>query len=267
MRFSVIIAALALATFSCQKDAVIPTTTSETLSDYFSFNSKSYHNVSLSVWAQAGNHPDFHPSSKDKPILIRYYHPKGATKAALFISDSIDHPYTHEWYRQSRQSRSLESGGIFSTFSLSNVKDNRPRLIRIAYVFEDSLFLSPHISIRPDQFSTNTKNASNVSVTTTATGQAYFEWNGSFDAAGSNLVMLTNSAGTRFCAVETTDASFIFHNLRNVATDFTPELYDPKLLEGQSYILEIFMTDNSGWMRNYRSVEFKMDSTISQTFD
>jgi hypothetical protein len=251
---------------SCKKDSAIPSShPAKTLRDYYELNVSG--DVSNDVWTHAGNHPAFAQSVADDPVLIRFYKPENATDFTLFICDSINYPDSFELFRLSNQAYTTESAGLFGNFTLSYPKHNHARLVRICMHRNDSILISDPVTIRSDIFATNTKNASNLNITTTASGQPYFEWNGSFDGAGSNLVMLTNSAGTRFCAVETTDGSFIFHNLRNVATDFTPELYDPKLLEGQSYTLEIFMTDNSGWMRNYRSVEFKMDSTISQTFD
>jgi hypothetical protein len=251
---------------SCEKDGPIPSSyPAKTLQDYYDLNVSG--DVSIDVWIHAGNHPSFTNRVADDPVLIRFFRPEEASNITLFINDSIKFPDSLALYRQSNQEFETEAGGLFGTFRLSYPKSNHARLVRIGMKQNDSILISDPITIRPNEFSTNTKNASNVSVETTADGRASFEWNGSFDGAGNNLVMLTNSGGSRFCAVETTDGSFLFHNLRNVATDFTPDLYDPRLKEGQSYTLEIFMTDNAGWMRNYRSVDFKMDSTTIQSFD
>jgi hypothetical protein len=52
-----------------------------------------------------------------------------------------------------------------------------------------------------------------------------------------------------------------------VTRNFTPELRDPRLIEGQVYSITIYRNDNQGWMRNYRLLEFEADSRRIQEFD
>lgn len=91
-------------------------------------------------------------------------------------------------------------------------------------------------------------------------------WTSSDVARSNNLILISDRTGKVFCGAQTNNDEFLFYNLRNVVQNFTPNLFDPRLVLGESYRLRIYSTDNSGWMRNYRSVLFEADTLSVQTF-
>lgn len=252
---------------SCEKDPTVSTPTSPSqLAEYIGyFNSEKTTN---NVWLHAGNHPAFERETDQRQIHIRVSLPINASDIQLHICDSVQYQDSLELFRTSNQEVQIESGGLFGKFAIKYTNDNRPRLARVSFLAGDSLYISPSIVLRSDIQSTNTKFITDLEIETTSGGRAYINWSGAgIDEPWKNLVIIKDQTGIPFCAVETDNLSFLFHNLRNVTKNFTPTLSDARLQEGQAYSLAIYRNDNAGWMRNFIEVGFVADSTKTQIFN
>ena len=265
MRHLIIILGLFVFT-SCEKDPeIVNELEPSNLADYLSRIEEG--KVSYRLWAHAGNHPSFERITDQKAVHIRMFLPNGYERVKLFISDSASYPDSLELFYSMDKELTEQSDNLFGLFALKETA-SRSRLAMVSVETPDSVYLSSPILLRVNNSATNTKNASDVWIETTAGGRAYINWNGAgIDEPWKNLVEIRDQTGEVFCAVETNNLSFLFHDLRNVSRDFTPALRDPRLIEGQHYSLTIYRNDNQGWMRNYRKVEFEADSTLIQQFE
>jgi hypothetical protein len=251
---------------SCEKDEAIDTKTDPaTLAHYLS----EYHadKTSNKVWLHAGNHPSFERETDERPIHIRLFAPERATEFTCFLNDSIQFRDSLRLYRKISAEFQMEREGLFGLFAIKESRSELNRYARVSYVLGDSLYLSEPILIRAKAISTDTKNTADLRIEVTSGGRAFMNWTASDVAQANNLVMITDRTGLVFCAAQTKNDEFLFYNLRNVNRNFTPDLFDPRLVHGETYGLRIYSTDNSGWMRNFRSVVFRADSLNIQSFD
>ncbi|GAB5539995.1 MAG: hypothetical protein Salg2KO_20980 [Salibacteraceae bacterium] len=221
--------------------------------------SKTSHLVDT-IYAHAGNHPAFEKETDQYYLHLRYWSHPNASKLKVYRSDSILNPDQFEFYREIDITTEPVPSGIFNRVLMKEQPEAEDFLVRIAFEHEDTLFITQATRIRANEESKDTKNVRDIQVETTPKGRAYFSWVGAGTASGNNLIELQDPTGNTFCSVVTTDPNFLFHNLRNALIDFTPALFDPRLVHGEEYHVQIYMTDNSGWMRNFRSFSFTADS-------
>ncbi len=252
---------------SCEKDPVI-------VEDVEPYNIAEYlsrvnpDKISNTLWAHAGNHPAFEPVTDQQAIHIRMHLPQDFQNVQLYVNDSVEHRDRMELYLLQDKDVHYTDGQIFGRFAIKKTQDNRSRMAIVSLETIDSVYYSAPLLLRGNNTATDTKNVSKISIETTPGGRAYINWSGAgLDEPWRNLVELTDQTGEVFCAVETDDLSFLFHDLRNVTQNFTPSLRDPRLIDRQIYSVAIYRNDNQGWMRNYRIVEFEADSARIQRFD
>lgn len=252
---------------SCEKDLVLTQDIEAgNLADYLARVNPE--KTSNTLWAHAGNHPFFERTIDEQTVHIRMHLPDEYSNVQLFISDSINYPDSLKLFSRIDKDVLHKNGDLFGLFAIKETQDNRSRLAIVSIESSDSTYLSSPILLRANNKATNTKNTSGISIETTPGGRAYVNWNGAgIDEPWKNLVELRDQTGAVFCAVETNNLSFLFHDLRNVTRNFKPELRDPRLIEGQVYSITIYRNDNQGWMRNYRLLEFEADSRRIQEFD
>ena len=256
---------IAIGFFGCQKDPIIdPSPTPEHLESVLLQNDKVLIDT---IYAHAGNHPNFERETDQYDVHLRFQSHDNMTNVKIYRNDSIAYPDSLALFQKVDLKTEPEFQGLFTNILLKQQQQNEDFLIRVLYTANDTAFLTRTVRVRTAQESTDTKNVRDISVETTPGGRAFFDWAGSSVASDDNLIEMADATGKTFCAVVTSDPAFLFHNHRNVTHDFTPEIFAPRLVQGESYDVNIYMTDNIGWMRNYRNFSFVADSTKSEFFE
>tara|TARA_B100000902_G_C27273205_1_gene897434 strand:- start:975 stop:1751 length:777 start_codon:yes stop_codon:yes gene_type:complete len=249
----------------CEKDPEIsPSPTLENLESVLLQNDKVLIDT---IYAHAGNHPNFERETDQYDVHLRFQSRNNMTSVMIYINDSIANPDSLALFQKVDLIMEPEFQGLFTNILLKQEQQNEDFFIRVLYTANDTVFLTRTVRIRTAQESTDTKNVRGISIETTPGGRAFFDWTGSSVASDDNLIEIADATGKTFCAMVTSDPTFLFHNLRNVTHDFTPELFAPRLVQGESFNVNIYMTDNTGWMRNYRNFSFTADSTKKEFFE
>ena len=236
---------------ACEKDPDI--SGSEGINDNLEAysNSFSQDHVSANFLVFAGNHRSFERETEDEELHLYVSAPEDAADFRFFLNDSVDYPDSSRLYttREVTQDRAYQQ--FLARFSLP--MPQREKLVRVSYVSKDSLFLSDPIYL-PGKNDT-TKTFETLTVEQELPGRATFRWN---DGPGLNdfFLMLSDRSGDVFCAITTTRDRFRFYDLRDVDRNLSPDLFDPRLAQGQEYQCTVFGISSQGWAHRYGTFIF-----------
>lgn len=242
-----------LAMAGCRKDPAFETTdfTLDNLEKTLASWQPQY--VSNRAIVMAGNHTSFERETNREPLHI-YIAQTKLSEIAYFTTDSLAHRDSLVLYKRRPLISSASSEGFFTRISRS--EPVRDHFARITYRSEDSLFISPPITIRATTLKTN--NVSDMAVFTNSSGYLEFSW-ARVAGAAEYLMTLTGPTGDVFCAIYTARTNFLFYDLRFVIKNLTPELKNPMLISGENYVMTVVALNRNHWMMAYGTHHFVVE--------
>lgn len=233
---------------SCEKD--IPLTESsihpDSLEEVLKLENPA--RISSSAFAFVGNHRSFESPESDLDLQYVVALPDGATDLQLFVTDSLK--YADSLNAYARINWSQETDRDLPLFRVNMRMRRVNHYARFMYRMDDSVFVTTPISVRGNLLQSTSIKASDLRIVDGSDGFLKFFWP-SVPAADLYLIQLRDLTGSIFMSLTVNRNSFSFYDLRTTIENFTPELRNPELIEGNEYTFEVYAISKTNWLLAY----------------
>ncbi|NQV53192.1 MAG: hypothetical protein HQ500_08405 [Flavobacteriales bacterium] len=228
---------------ACQKDAAIDEggLAAETLINQVADHQAE--RIQYTAFGFVGNHPSFERVTDGFPIHAYAVIPEGASEVRYFETDSLQFRDSLRAYRRQHVRFERLGDGLLVRALRENIR--RDRFVRMTYRLDDSLFITPAITLRAA--SLNSAKMDDIESGWNSEGYYAFNWR-SVPGSDRYFIVLRDRSGDALIALTTERTSFQWYDLRSVALNFFPALRDPQLVEGNPYTMSIYAITQRGWL-------------------